>query len=319
MIKLKISPGDVRGFNYHPSYSHDALEDWLLFDEDIWRKELTNGKNKFPKMNTVRLWLSWNAYCRLEGQFIDRVRRAIHICRELDLYVIPCLFNRWLDPKVNADAIYIDHFLPNSSWLHKYGDLFEDYIDALCDAFGGEERILVWDMCNEPFAYHDGFAFQDIIQPYELAWLRKMAERMRLNKVSQPLGVGSTGGEPMAVFEDIYDVYLTHLYYFGGDAERFERRVATFASEAKQKDRPLIVSECCWGSLDDKVRAEYIGVTLSVFQKYDLGFVAHALYYCGCADLHNPCDGRVSPEIGNLCFINQDGSVRPYHEIFNEF
>ena len=26
MVKLKISPGDVRGFNYHPSYSHDALE-----------------------------------------------------------------------------------------------------------------------------------------------------------------------------------------------------------------------------------------------------------------------------------------------------
>ena len=39
----------------------------------------------------------------------------------------------------------------------------------------------------------------------------------------------------------------------------------------------------------------------------------------GCADLHDPCDWRVSPEIGNLCFINKDGSLRPYHKIFNEF
>jgi hypothetical protein len=62
-----------------------------------------------------------------------------------------------------------------------------------------------------------------------------------------------------------------------------------------------------------------IRVTLSTFQKYGIGFVAHALQYCGCADLHNPEDGRVSPKIGNLCFINKDGSVRPYHEIFNEF
>lgn len=319
MIDLKIRHSDVRGFNYHPSYSHDALEDWLLFDEKIWRRELANGKKLFPKMNTVRLQLSWNAYCRLGHEFIDRVRRAIDICRSLDLYVIPCLFNRWLDPKVNADGIYIDHFLPNSSWLHKYGGLFDDYIDALCAAFGLEERILVWDMCNEPFAYHKDFALQDIIQPYELEWLRQMAERMRSNCVSQPLGVGSTGREPMETFEDIYDVYLTHLYYTGDDAERFDQKVARFAAEAKENDIPLIISECCWGSLDDKIRAEYIRVALSTFKKYDLGFVAHALQYCGCADLHDPCDGRVSPEIGNLCFIRKDGSMRPHHEIFNEF
>ena len=319
MIELKINPGDVKGFNYHPSYSHDALEDWLLFDEECWRKELAIGKNKFPKMNTVRLWLSWNAYCRLEEKFIDRVKCAIDICREFDLYVIPCLFNRWLDPQVNADAVYIDHFLPNSSWLHKYGNLFEDYIDALCAAFGAEERILVWDMCNEPLAYHDSFALQDVIQPYELNWLRRMADRMRANNVVQPLGVGSTGREPMEIFGDMYDVYLTHLYYIGDDAERFERKVARFAAEAAKNEKPLIVSECCWGSLDDKLRAEYIRVTLSTFQKYGLGFVAHALFYCGCADLHDPCDGRVSPEIGNLCFINKDGTVRPYHDVFNEF
>ena len=319
MVELKIKPSEVKGFNYHPSYSFGALEDWLLFDETIWRKELTIGKQMFPKINTIRIWLSWNAFCRGEQKFIDSIRKVIDICKALDLYVMPCLFNRWHDPMVLCDSIFIDHFLPNSSWLHKYGDLFEDYIDALCAAFASEERILVWDMCNEPFAYHDGFAFKDIIQPYELDWLRKMAGRMRSNKVMQPLGVGSTGREPMEIFGDIYDVYLTHLYYIGDDPEKFERKVARFAAEAEAKDRPLIVSECCWGSLDDERRAEYVRATLSAFKKYGLGFVAHALYYCGCADLHDPCDGRVSPEIGNLCFINKDGSIRPYHDVFNEF
>lgn len=319
MKELKIKASEVKGFNYHPTYSHDSLEDWLLFDEAIWRRELAIGKEKFPGMNTVRLWLSWNAYCRLGKQFIDRVRCAVEIARELDLYVIPCLFNRWLDPMVCADAVYIDHFLPNSSWLHKFGNLFEDYIDALCEEFRDEERILVWDICNEPFAYNGDFPERESVERHELAWLTRTSERIRKNGVSQPLGVGSTGDQPMVIFGDIVDVYLTHLYYRGGDVSEFERRVEGFVCESERNGKPLITSECCWGSLDDKYRAELIRVALTTFKKYGIGYVAHALWYSGCADLHNPEDGRVTEDIGNLCFINKDGSVRSHHEIFNEF
>ena len=126
MIELKIPAAEVRGFNYHPSYSTGAMEDWLLFDEEVWRRELTVGKKFFPGMNTIRIWLSWNAFCRGEKKFIDSIRRVMDICRELDLYVIPCLFNRWHDPMVLCDSIFIDHFLPDSSGLHKFGNLFED-------------------------------------------------------------------------------------------------------------------------------------------------------------------------------------------------
>ena len=60
-------------------------------------------------------------------------------------------------------------------------------------------------------------------------------------------------------------------------------------------------------------------VTLDMFKKYKVGFVAHALWYSGCADLHDPCDGRVTDDIGNLAFISKDGNMRPYHEIINEY
>ena len=316
---MKINPAEVRGFNYHPSYSINALTDWFMFDEEIWRRELTNGKEKFPKMNTVRLWLSWNAYCGMQGRFIECLRKAINICRDLGIYVIPCLFNRWHDPMVDGDSVYIDHFLPNSSWLQKFGDPFTDYIDALCEAFGDEEQILVWDICNEPFAYNGDFPMKETIMKYELEWLQRMADRMRANNVSQPLGVGSTGMQSMEIFGDICDVYLTHLYYRMGETVYFENKVKRFVAESQKNGKPLICSECCWGSVDDKERAELIRVTLSTFQKFGIGFVAHALQYCGCADLHGPDDGRLTPNIGNLCFINKDGSMRPYHEVFNEF
>ena len=154
---------------------------------------------------------------------------------------------------------------------------------------------------------------------YELEWLHRMADRMRANKVSQPLGIGSTGMQPMEVFGDICDVYLTHLYYRSGEIAYFENKVKRFVAESEKNGKPLICSECCWGSVDDKERAELIRVTLSTFQKYKIGFVAHALQHCGCADLHGPEDGRLTPNIGNLCFINKDGSMRPYHEVFNQF
>ena len=319
MKPLKINPADVRGFNYHPSYSINALTDWFMFDEALWRRELTNGKEKFPKMNTVRLWLSWNAYCGMQGRFIECLRKAIDICRDLGVYVIPCLFNRWHDPMVDGDSVYIDHFLPNSSWLHKFGDPFTDYIDALCEAFGDEEQILVWDICNEPMAYNGDFPMKETVMKYELEWLHRVADRMRANGVSQPLGLGSTGMQPMEVFGDVCDVYLTHLYYRNGEIAYFENKVKRFVAESEKNGKPLICSECCWGSIDDKERAELIRVTLSTFKKYNIGFVAHALQHCGCADLHGPEDGRLTPNIGNLCFINKDGSMRPYHEVFNEF
>lgn len=319
MVTLRIPAADVRGFNYHPSYSTGSLEDWLLFDEEIWRRELSRGKRLFPKMNTLRIWLSWNAYCRDEEGFIRSLRCVIEICRELDLLVIPCLFNRWHDPMVDCDGIYIDHFLPGSSWLLKFGDPFGGYIDALAKEFGKEEQILVWDVCNEPFAYGEDFPLRDAVMPHEMAWLRRMADRLRAGGVTQPLGIGSTGGQSMRTFEGIFDVYLTHMYYVGGSAEKFEAKVKRFADEAKEDGCPLICSECCWGSLDDKKRADMMRVTLDAFSKYGVGFVAHALQYSGCADLHDPCDGRVTPNIGNLAFVRKDGTMREHHEIYNDY
>lgn len=318
MKSLRISPDAVRGFNYHPSYSGGSFEDWLLFDASVWERELENGKRLYPNINTIRIWLSWNAYCRGEQKFIAAVQSAIEICRKLELVVIPVIFNRWHDPMVDCDGVYLDHFLPGSSWLLKFGDPFEDYIDALAKAFGKEEQILVWDICNEPFAYGKNFPLKEEIYPHELAWIQRMTAKLRAG-VSQPIGIGSTGKHSMRDFGNIFDVYLTHLYYRGEPVEEFEARVKRFVDEAHEDGCPLIVSECCWGSTDDRHRAELMQITLKTFKKYKIGFVAHALQYCGCADLHNSCDGRLTDTIGNLAFTTKEGTMRPYHEIFNEF
>ena len=319
MRKLKIPASEVKGFNYHPSYSTGSLEDWIMFNRDVWEKELTHGKKCFPKFNTLRIWLSWNAYCRMGDRFIECIKEVVEICRGLGIYVMPCLFNRWHDPMIDCDGIYIDHFLPNSSWLLKFGDPFTKYIADLAAAFKDEEQILCWDVCNEPLAYNGEFPMMETVKKYELEWLHRMTDGLRAGGVTQPIGIGTTGMEPMTDFDDMCDVYLTHLYY-RNDLVGFERNLLALLEEAKDNgDKEVIISECCWGSLDDKRRAERVRGTLSTITKYGAGFVAHALWTCGCADLHDISEGPVTDGIGNLAFILRDGTVRPYHEIYNEF
>lgn len=316
---MKIKPSDVRGFNYHPYASTCAMDDWIHFDISEWRQDLTKAKVFFPKINTVRIWLSWNAFSRIGERMADELTQVFDLCRELSLYVIPCIFNRWHDPNIDCDGVYLDHFLPGSSWLQKYGNPFDKYVDMLCDRFCDEERILVWDMCNEPYAYNSDFPMKNEIKPFETKWLKNLYSKMK-EKVSQPLGIGSTGGEPLSEFNDFCDVFLTHLYYQGNtELSDFDEYVASFANDAKRYGKPLISSECCWGSTDNKKRAELIKATLDTFAKYNIGFVAHALAYSLCTDLHDSEDGRVSPDIGNLAFMTKDKMIRPYHEIFNEY
>ena len=50
MRKLKFPAVEVKGFNYHPTYSTGALEDWLLFDKEVCQKELAHGKNAFRNL-----------------------------------------------------------------------------------------------------------------------------------------------------------------------------------------------------------------------------------------------------------------------------
>lgn len=319
MKKLIIPAKDVKGFNYHPSYSTGSLEDWLLFDKEVWEKELTIGKKHFPKFNTLRIWLSWNAYCRMGDDFIKALKDVFDICKKLNLYVIPCLFNRWHDPVIDCDGIYIDHFLKDSSWLQKFGSPFTKYIDDIAENFKDEEQVLVWDVCNEPLAYNNNeFPAMDIIKEYELRWLHEMADRLRMHGVSQPLGIGSTGDEAMETFGDICDVYLTHFYYTG-NLEKFDAKVKRFCDEAIKNGKEIISSECCWGSLDDQKRGEFINGTLSTLKKYNVGFVAHALWTCGCTDLHDITEGAITQNIGNLAFIKKDGTIRPYHEAYNDY
>jgi len=50
----------TRGFNYSPGYAFTGADTWRRFDAATVERELGWGKQQYPKMNGLRIWLAWD-------------------------------------------------------------------------------------------------------------------------------------------------------------------------------------------------------------------------------------------------------------------
>ena len=86
----------VRGFNYQPSHGGHGVEIWGPgFDAAAVARDLARARELFPGMNTIRLWLSHDAYLRHGGACAARFEAALAAADGAGLRVIPVLFNNW--------------------------------------------------------------------------------------------------------------------------------------------------------------------------------------------------------------------------------
>jgi len=91
---------EIRGFNYQPSYGSTSFENWINFDPEIIELELRRGKEFFPVMNTVRLWLSWAAFVRKPQKFNTDFEKALAICDRVKV----CSQTSWAYPEEREDG-----------------------------------------------------------------------------------------------------------------------------------------------------------------------------------------------------------------------
>ncbi len=315
------SLSQIHGFNYQPSYGTSGLEIWQKFDPTTIHLELGRGKKYFPKMNAIRFWLSWEAFRRNPARFADDFDHALVIANEYGLLVMPVLFNRWHDSVLDYGGIYVDHFLPNASWVQS-PNMFEPYLEAIVHAHASDPRIFAWDLCNEPFSYNVPPEKLPQISEAEWAWLESIYKTCKRLKATAPLTVGTHQGFDGVIVskcEPISDIISVHPYFFqNGNKDAFRKQLDGYVEFANKMGKPLIASETCWGSLDDKQRVEIIRFTLGELKKRGIGYLAYILHHSLIADSHRPEFGPVGFP-GNLAFIEADGSLRAGHEVFNEF
>ncbi len=308
----------VRGFNYQPSYGGHGIETWGdAFDIAVWKTELMLGRKYFPKMNTIRLWLSYDAFIRQPDKMPHRFHQVIDLSQELGVRFIPTLFNGWHScPDFGGISVeMIDYW----GTPERFNDAFGTYLNAILKPHADDARILLWDLCNEPFNSCRCEASRQLI----LAWLGRVRDRAKEIGVTAPMAVGATPAmDAIRMLEPLSDVITFHPYFAWNawvtTPQQFEAFVDEAVAFGKSAGKPMIATETGWGALDDRKRSEVLAVELGALSKRGVGYTAHLLHHTLVADGHRPDYGPISGA-GYMAFIEKDGSLRPHHEIFNTF
>ncbi len=324
----------IRGFNYFPSYGSSGFEQWMNFDAEKINIELGRGKKYFPKMNSIRIWLSWDAYMRDPKRFIENFDKELDIAEKYGLKAMVVLYNRWHIDYLDWGGIYVDHFYPNISWIFKV-DQFTPYLESVVGTHVKDKRIFMWDLCNEPFSYNVHPSNFPEIEKAEFNWLKRTYEKCKELDVEAPLTIGVHSGygiQRLKRVEPIEDVLAIHPYYMGKvenppaewftDKKEYEEWLDDYIDFSREIGKPLIANECCWGTYngldDDKSRSEGIKYNLEQLNKRKIGWIAVGLHHSLQADEHRKEYGPYG-NVGNLAFIEEDGSLRPYHDIINKY
>jgi hypothetical protein len=322
----------IRGFNYHPSYAVNLIEIWDRFDSNTIATELARGKRYFPGINALRWWHSWDAFSRDPKAYVGKFEKVLQLSDAVGCVVTPVLFNRTHLPPLDFGSLYIDHFLPGS-FLNQPG-MFDEYFERLVGGFAEDRRILAWDLCNEPYWYNyksskplDGRVLPVVPQAVvdaESEFLKFVYDRCKKLGAQAPLTVAAwgTGLVPLSMVNDISGVLSIHAYYNGNFSQvtkaDFERQLDEDIAFAREVGKPLFVSECCWGNLDDAARVRDARYEIEQISRRGVGFLAYVMHYSRMPDAHGVDGGPVGFP-GNLSFIGKDDSLRPGHEFFNEF
>lgn len=148
------------GCNYIPAYAVNQLEMWQpeTFDAQAISDELDLAAS--VGMNTLRVFLHDLLWTNPEA-LLTNLDRFLELAAAREIAVMPVFFDGvWLNyahPGPQADPIPGVH---NSQWLQSptakaavdpaQWPRLEDYLGGVLDRFADDERIVVWDIYNEP-------------------------------------------------------------------------------------------------------------------------------------------------------------------------
>ena len=306
---------DIRGFNVHGDWGGHGITEWLNFDAERYKMMIDVAKKRFPGMNTVRIWLSFDAYVADKKKYLDSIKCAADILTEAGLNIIPAYYNGWFGMpcfgSFTAENIH-DHQLPI------YVRCTRDTTAALKDA-----NILLFDASNEPFnnTYGNPRAFSKVLRFLEL-----MIQNIR-DIDSRPVTVGTQGYPDAAnramcdidCLAPLVDVFSLHPYNIRGLSQsEFEKGFADIIEYVKPFQKPYLITECIWGAATADGRKKFLESELETYSKLNVGFLCHALFTCPVADLF-PLE-EIGCEDGlYMAFLDRNFEIRQHHDIFNRY
>ena len=233
----------LSGCNYIPSNAINQIEMWSA---DTWSPELIDTELSWADelgFNTMRVFLSSVVYQNDPEGLKSRIDEFLKICDRYDILPLFVFFDDCWDP----ESAYGKQRDPkpgihNSGWvqdpskarredtLATYPEL-EQYMKDILGTFGRDNRILGWDLYNEPGNSGYGYSSFPLLKN-SFKWAREAAP-------TQPItaGVWTAGLPDFNAFQlENSDIISFHEY---GTPDKMNETIDTLAV----RGRPLICTE----------------------------------------------------------------------------
>ncbi|MBL4701504.1 MAG: hypothetical protein JKX85_09625 [Phycisphaeraceae bacterium] len=133
----------LRGFNMIPSWGARIEQAWWDYNVDKFRQEAALATKAHA--NCIRLWIEFSAWMADPDGVQESFMDAVAAIDELGMKTMPCLSNRWHDLDFDYGGTYNED-------LYRHLEPKLDYVKAIVKPLIADERILIWDLCNEPVA-----------------------------------------------------------------------------------------------------------------------------------------------------------------------
>lgn len=172
--------GWLLGCNFSPSTAGNQLELWQAdtFDPTTIDREL-GWAAEVVGMNSIRLFLHDLAWLVDPAGFLDRMDRVLDLAAGHGISVMPVLFDGIWDPDPRPGPQRRPRpGIHNSTWLQSPGATvvadpsrwwsLQPYVEAVIGRFAHDERVVVWDLWNEPDSPNPAYADRDPARKGEL-------------------------------------------------------------------------------------------------------------------------------------------------------
>jgi hypothetical protein len=247
------------GANYIPASAINQLEMWQNDSFDASRIDKELGWAEHIGMNTMRVFLHDLLYAQDAEGFKKRIDRFLTIAHQHGIRPVFVLFDSCWDPSPQLGRQRAPRpGVHNSGWVQSPGAKplqdpsqaarLEAYVKGVVGAFATDDRILAWDVWNEPDNRNDSsYGTEEPANKVDLVYnlLGRLFEWARSVPVSQPLTSGVWKGDwsengKLSRMErlqlDNSDVISFHNY---GSPTDFEQHIQWL----ERYHRPLICTE----------------------------------------------------------------------------
>ncbi len=245
------------GSNYVPASAINQLEMWQAATWDPERIDHEMALAQGIGMNTMRVFLHDMVWKQDPAGYRKRIDQFLTIAKRHGIRPLFVLFDSvWdPDPKLGPQHPPVPG-VHNSGWVQgpglpglrdrsRYGD-YKAYVEGVVGAFAKDDRVLGWDVWNEPDNPADQYKGQEGKEPLVRALLPQVYEWARAANPTQPLTSGVwwhddwSPGAALTPMEQIQlsqsDVISFHDYNW---PETFERRIR----QLQPYGRPILCTE----------------------------------------------------------------------------